>query len=44
MRNIAFDLPSPEWSPVAIEEQGDVLCEFPIFFPDLKEILALLAF
>ena len=29
LREITFDLHSPEWTPATVEELGDVLCEFP---------------
>ena len=36
LREITFDLHSPEWTPAAIEELGDVLCEFPDVFSSSK--------
>ena len=33
LREIAFDMHDPGWAPPAIEQLGDVLCEFPdVFF------------
>ena len=36
LREIAFDLHDPGWSPPAIEQLGDVLCEFPDVFSTSK--------
>ena len=32
LRDMAFDLHDPGWTPPAIEQLGDVLCEFPDVF------------
>ena len=32
LREIVFDLHGPGWTPLAIEQQGDVLCEMPDVF------------
>ena len=36
LREIAFDLNDPGWTPLAIEQLGDVLCEFPVEFSTSK--------
>ena len=36
LREIAFDLHDPGWTPSAIAQQGDVLCEFPDVFSTSK--------
>ena len=36
LREIAFDLHDPGWTPSAIEQLGDVLCEFPDVFSTSK--------
>ena len=37
LREIAFDLHDPGWTPQAIEQLGDVLCEFLDVFSTLKK-------
>ena len=36
LREIAFDLHDPGWTPPAIDQLGDVLCEFPDVFSTSK--------
>ena len=36
LREIAFDLRDPGWDPPAIEQLGDVLCDFPDVFSTSK--------
>ena len=36
---VAFDLHGPDWTPLAIEQLGDVLCVFPDVFPSLRRML-----
>ena len=36
LHKITFDLHSPEWTPEAIKELGDALCEFPDVFSSSK--------
>ena len=40
LRDITFELHSPEWTRAAIKALGDVLCEVSDFFPAPKRILA----
>ena len=36
LKEIAFDLHDPGWDPPAIEQLGDVLCDFPDVFSTSK--------
>jgi len=36
LRDIAFDLHDPGWTPTVIEQLGDVLCDFPDVFSTSK--------